>query len=67
MDDHSISWASVIYVAIGSGAAGAWAELDVTSAARAGSFTLALIAQSTDGGAFFSRESADEPQLITTP
>ncbi len=53
--------------AFGAVTAGAWAELDVTSAARAGSFTLALIAQSTDGGAFFSRESADEPQLITTP
>lgn len=38
-----------------------------TSAARAGSFTLALIAQSTDGGAFASRETADKPQLIITP
>lgn len=71
--ENTITWANrplVVggpFAAFGAVVAGAWTEVDVTSAARAGSFTLALIAQSTDGGAFASRETADKPQLIITP
>ncbi len=53
--------------AFGTLKASTWYELDVTGAAQVGQFTLALIAQSTDGGGFFSRETADKPQLIITP
>ena len=71
--ESTITWANrplVIggpFAAFGAVTASAWNEIDVTSAVQSGSFTLALIAQSTDGGAFASRETADRPQLVVTP
>ncbi len=45
-----------------------WAEYDVTSLITGnGTYTFALVADSTDGVTFSSREGATHPQLLITP
>jgi hypothetical protein len=47
--------------------ANAWAEYDVTSlVAGNGTYTFALVADSTDGVVFSSREGTTDPQLVVT-
>ncbi len=72
--EGTLTWANrpattgAAVAAFGALATSTWYEVDVTSAvAGSGDLTLVLIAQSTDGGGFSSRETTNKPQLIITP
>ena len=72
--ENTLTWANrpattgAAVAAFGALATSTWYEVDVTSAVSgAGDLTFALVAQSTDGSGFLSRETTSKPQLIITP
>ena len=74
LDEAALTWNTRLTPPVGAAAdsgslkAGSWAEWDVTDVVGAGGdITLALVAESSDGVDFGSRESARSPELIVTP
>jgi len=68
--ENAISWntapalPATALASAGAAALGAWVELDVTPAVRAGSVAFALASASTDTAYYASREGTSPPQLV---